>query len=304
MIPIHVDTNTRNPIVYNSSPSITLNDPTDDPDDTYLVEDITIDPTWDAVVEPLPDRDGVQSHAPRQVQTLITIRGWVKAKTYAALHDKVRALNKAFDPVLNYINDDTLVDKGFVALDFTIMTEDTVNYTDGEVPARFYAAPIKRPVPLSTKFDGLNARFVIQLRCADPRMYLQSTTTVTSSSGASTSRTIDVDMSLCDYPVWPIFEFDFPTAPASLLAFARIAPTWPFPLGSTGINHADISNGDSLVLDMQKKTLELDDGTDMIESLLGSSLFFQLAPGETNTISFANLPTDATVRIIYRRALI
>lgn len=300
MIPIHVDTDTRNPIIYNSSPSITLNNPNDDPDNTYLVEDVSIDPMWDSVIEPLPDRDGIHGHEPRRVQTMITIRGWVKATTYAKLHDKIRALNRAFDPVLNYLNDDSDIDKGFVALDFTILTEDNTNYTDGEIPARFYCTPVKRPIPLVTKFDGLNARFVIQLRCADPRMYLQ-TTTEDEISGASPQAITVTGSTLLEYPVYPIVEVDFATAPSGTLTIYRSGPTFE---GSVSLAGADLAGSKTLVIDMQAKTVQYSDGTDKMDALSAGSRFFRLFPGESNEVTFIGFPSDATLRVIHRRAFV
>jgi hypothetical protein len=302
MIPIHTDTDTRNPIVYNSSPSITLNDPTDDPDDTYLVEDINVEPVWDAVIEPKADTHGVKSHRPRLIQTMITIRGWVKAQSYAALYDKIRALNRAFEPVLTYLDDSSDIDKGYVALDFVIPTEDTTNYTDGTVDARYYAASIKRPVPMSTKFDGLNARFVIQLRCADPRMYLQDDTDDSSASGAS-PRTVTISgMALCQYPVWPIITVGFNTAPSSTMTIFRSSPTPAS--GTLSLIHAELAGSKTLVIDMQAKTVEYSDGTNKITAVSAGSEFFELIPDTSNVVTFTNFPTDAVLTVTHRRALV
>lgn len=301
MIPVFTDGDTRNAIVFNSTPSITLNDPTDDADDTYLVEDITVDPMFDAMVDPLPDRDGVQSHEPRRVQTMITIRGWVKAASHAALYDKIRAINRAFDPVLAYLGDTSDIDKGFVGLDFSIPTADTANYPSGSISARYYATPIKRPVPLMTKFDGLSARFVVQLRCADPRMYLQSLTTTTSTPAASPVTLAVTDTTKNLYPVYPIFEVDFITAPSGLMSIHRSLPTLS---GALYLSHSALAGNKTLIIDSQAKTVEYSDGTDKIAALTSSSVFPGILPAAANSYVFTGFPSDATFRVIYRRALL
>lgn len=299
MIPLFVDADTRNPLVYGSNPTITLNDPTDDPDDTYLVEDVDVSPTYDMRSEPNSDRDGTQSGQPRKLQLMIAIRGWVKAPSHAALYDKISALNRAFDPILTYLNDSSSTfDRGFMALDFNVPTTNTDDYATGLIASRYYAQSLKVPVPTTTKFDGLAARFVIILRCNDPRRYWQ-----TLSENEDTGPfALPVDNTLATYPSWPIIEIDFTTVPAGDITIVRDSHSATITLESTEL--AD-SSGHTLTIDTQARTATYEDGTNKITALQPSSRFFPINPAVNHNVTFgANTPANAVVRVIWRRAFV
>ena len=107
MIPLFLDSNApvalhgitdarketiKNPIVFGSTPSITLNNPADSRDSTYDVSNIVINSAFDETLEPLADRDGSLPGEPREVQKIIEIDGWVRGSTLAGLYDKINAL--------------------------------------------------------------------------------------------------------------------------------------------------------------------------------------------------------------------
>lgn len=299
MIPIFVDADTRNSLVYASNPTITLNNPSDAADNTYLIEDIDVSPTYDMRSEPNSDRDGTQSGQPRKIQLMIAIRGWVKATSHAALYDKISALNRAFDPVLTHLSDSaSTFDRGFVALDFNVPTADTANYASGLIASRYYCTSLKVPVPTTTKFDGLAARFVIILRCNDPRKYWQTLSEV-SRTGTGT---VTVTNTLGTYSSWPIIKIDFTTVPAGNITIVRQSHSATITLDYTKL--AD-SSGRTLIIDTQARTAQYDNGTNKITALDPSSRFFSINPASAHTVTFgANTPADAVCRVIWRRAFV
>lgn len=289
----------RNPITYDSTPSIVLNSPCDDRDDTYEVDDVSMQTMWDENMEPHADRDGAQVGEPREVQKIIRIAGWVRAPSLAKLYDKISALNRAFNPVLSHINDnDNPFNTGFLDLKFYAPTDDTANWASGYIPQEYRARSIALPVPITTKFDDLSTRFVIMLRAADGRRYHQTESTATRTGSGN----VTADNSLATYPSWPVIDLDFTTGASSDIAIERTNnPTY----GRITLLEADSlsdSAGEVLRIDMLARTAKYVSGADKTGALKANSRFFDLLAGGSNTITFTNLPSDCDVTVRWNRA--
>lgn len=289
----------RNPITYKSVPQIVLNSPIDARDDTYEVDDISIQPMWDENMEPHSDRDGSQVGEPREVQKIIRISGWVRAPSLAKLYDKIAALNRAFNPVLARIDDNAnAFNTGFMKLQFYTPTADTGAWGATFIAQEYRARSIDLPVPITTKFDDLSARFRIMLRVADGRRYQQAELTATRTG----SGTVSVANSLATYPSWPIIELAFTTAASTDITIERTNnPTY----GRVTRLEADRltdSAGKTLQIDMQARSAKYVGGADKTDALQASSRFFDLLHAGTNTINFTGLPADCGVTVKWHRA--
>src|SRR3989304_205256 len=180
--------------------SLNINNAADDEQDTYLIEDVSASDAWQQGTEPYPDRDGSQTFEPFAMSKLFRVRGWVRGSTLRKLYDKIEAINEKFHPVLCYAADTSAYNKGYLPITFDVPTNDTANYATGLIPSQYYVQAIRPPVSQFTKFLGFSARIDFLLQAADPRRYLQS-----SSSGNRTDNgTIVLSNTLAGYPSWPI----------------------------------------------------------------------------------------------------
>lgn len=175
MIGIYNDAGARLPMAYRG---LTINDTTE----IYPVGIVAVSHQYDGVTEPKTG-DGMESYDPRHVVTVVRIEGIVKAESVAQLHDRIEALNKAFDPILSSQYDED-GRHGYLPFTFSVPTTDTTNYPTGLIPMQYYARSLDLPVPRVSKFEGDGARFSIVLQAVDPRRYLQaeSSFAITSSS--------------------------------------------------------------------------------------------------------------------------
>lgn len=290
----------QNPIVYESSPSITLNNPVDPQNDTFAIEDVSISPAIDEVVEPNADRDGTVAGEPREVQKIITMRGWVRAPTYAKLYDKIAALNRAFHPVNTYASDVATAsyDIGFLPLKFKVPTTDTANWSGGYISQQYRARSIVLPVPTMTRFDDIQARFVIVLRLADPRRYEQTERSASRTGNGS----MTADNTLATYPSWPTIEIAFATAPSADFNITRATvPTLNRVIHIKSSALTDAA-GKTLIIDSQYRTAKYSDGTDKTDALRADARFFTMLAGMAQTITIASAPSDAVIIVKWRRA--
>ena len=267
----------------------------------YEVEDIGISPAYDAVVEPQADRDGSIGGEPREVQKLITIRGFVRAGSIEMLMDAIVDLNRAFHPVLSYnqdLEDGSTADIGFRELNFLFPTESSPGY----IYQRYYVRPINLPVPITTKFDDLNARFNIILLAVDPRRYKQTLSTASRTGNG----TLTINNLEATYPSWPEVRIAFTTIPASDITYQYTTAGAPIiesgrvvTLESTEL--AD-SAGETLVIEHQhRRAYYNDDEEDKTGALKVTSRFFEIQP-VSHTLTFAGLPSDAVVTVNWRKA--
>lgn len=285
---------TPNKIVYNSTPSITINDPALPITDTYLVEDVTIQPSLDSSIEPNPDRDGATDGPPRETHKIIVIRGWVKGLTFNAIYEKVVALNRAFNPVLEYQDDASTTNAGFMALDFDVPTSDTVTWPAGVIHCRYYARSIALPVPLMTKWDNLNARFVIQLRAIDPRRYEQTQQSVNVTGNSA----LTLNNSKATYNSYPNITLNINTQPVV-----------DFSLKYNGVqviffSKTNFSGHSSITIDCYARTAQWNDGSDATSAIKSGSTFFSVTHAVAQDVQLVSAPTDMNMVVTWRRAFV
>lgn len=210
---------TKNAFVFNSV--LTLNNPADDPDETYEVVAVAVADQFSLLTEPLPQQDGQQIYIPRKTRKLIHMDGIIHSKTLAGLLDKAMALNYYLDPV-NAFWSDTASDmgnnKGFLPLTFSVPTADTTNYPTGLISTVAYVRSVQRPVQIGSKLQGYNTRFQIVFEMIDPRFYWATQSSVSLNDGSSTSHT-----SQTKYPTYPILSATLSSAP-QVIQINRTSP--------------------------------------------------------------------------------
>jgi hypothetical protein len=281
MISLFTDAGAKLPITYNG---LTLNDPDDPVDDAYEIDLATPHSNYIAIADERPTGDGTEIYEARKVSKAYLLAGRVTAPTYAELYDKIEALAAAFDPALLSFNNASTF--GFLALDFSTLTNDTTNYPTGIMSCRYYARPLTSIDRLPTKFDGKSFLFSIPLMMRDPRRYLQTTSTQT---GAGTITNIG------DYPSPATLTITMAGAGSATYAARNNAVIGDETLT---LNLSGRSNGQVVVVDMDAKTITVD-GTSM-PSLYVSGDYWPVEPG-ANVITFTNT-TNATSVVSYRRA--
>lgn len=296
-IPIFKDGSNDKPVrIAHDYNGLTLNDPTDDPDNTYLIEQTSEQLFYDSVVEPNAETDGSHAAEVRRVQSLHRIDGWVKAPSLAALHDKIAALNEAFDPVLAYDNTNHY-DRGYLPYDFDVPTANTDDYATGLIAARYYLQAIQLPVAVHTKFDGFQARYNLMMRAIDPRAYLQTT----ESNNRTGDGVLTLDNTLATYPSWPVITIAFTTAASTDITLKRTTGT-DLTIHLEADNLSD-SAGETLTIDPYKKTYEYADGTDKVSAIKVATRFWQVLP-QSNSITIAGAPANAVITVTWRRAFV
>ena len=300
-IPLWVDSSAargevvKNKITYLSTPNLILNNSADDLQNTYDVEDVSIQPTWDEMVEPHPDRDGSSAGFPRELQKILIIRGWIRGTSQALVNDKVNAMLRAFNPVLNYLDDSSDIDRGFTALKFNVPTTDTTNWPSGLIAVQYYVRPIQSPIPVVTRFGDLNARFNIVLRAVDPRCYEQTGQT----ANRTGSGTITCNNSLATYPSYPIVTVAITTAPTADFTIYNGTDSNVF----LSFNHSNVNASKTYTIDCQAKTVVDELGADATSILKSNSQFFTIAHAASNTIhASSNTPSNAVITVQWTRA--
>lgn len=288
----------RNPVTYASTPALVLNSPLSDIDNLFEIDDVGINPAYDAIQEPKPDRDGLVTGQPREIQKIIRLRGWVKAASLAKLNDKIAVLNEAFNPVNTYANDASSVyDRGFVPLKFYQPTNDTANWPNGYIPMQYYVRPVDMPVSVSTKFDDYQARFSVPLLAADPRKYHQ-TLSSNDDDGASF---IPANNLLASYNSYPILEMVFSVIPTADIGITLTGNLNVIYLDKTQLTDAA---GKTLIIDTQARTVQYSNGTDKSVALKSTSRFFSIAARSNVSVQFAGADISSRNWIKWRRAFV
>lgn len=281
MIGIYADDESRLPMSYGG---LTIND------DAYPVGSAVVAHRYDSVTEPHAQQDGMEGYGPRRLVTTIRIDGTVEGESIAELHDRIEAINAAFDPVLSAIAD---IDRfGYREFTFSVPTEDIINYADGLIPMQYYARSLALPVPRVSKFEGLVARFTLELQAVDPRRYLQ-----TESTHELTNGTSELDNSLATYPSFPTVAITMTGAGENdfRIEFDEENNNLQFDLTS-------LAADDELVVDYERKRITVN-GVDRMD-LLSSGTWGRVLPGTQNfTISGAT--GQALPRVLtWRRAFV
>lgn len=276
--------------------TLNINNAADDETDTYLIEDVSESDAWQQAMEPYPDRDGSQTYEPFAMSKIFRVRGWVKSTTLRKLYDKIETINEKFHPVKTYLADTATYNRGYLPITFDVPTNDTANYATGLIPSQYYVQALRLPVNMSSKFQGFNARIDFLLRAADPRRYLQSS----SSANRTGNGTISCNNTLAGYPSYPVITIVTTTAPSGTPTIARTSPTG----GTISFTGASLAGSKTYILDTQAKTFKESGGTDKISALVGGSKFFDIQDGVSNTITLASWPTDVVVTVAWVRAFL
>lgn len=203
-----VNADTKNPFVFNSL--LTLNNPSDDPSETYEVVTVAIADQFNMQTEPLPQSDGLQMYIPRKVRKLIHIDGIIHAKTLGKLVYMGMQMNYLFDPVNAFWADTAATvaeNKGFLPMTFSVPTSDTANYADGLIEMVAYVRSTQRPVQIGSKLQGYNTRFALVLEMIDPRFYYVTADVVSLNDGSDTNHT-----SVTEYPTFPTLSVTLSSA--------------------------------------------------------------------------------------------
>lgn len=269
--------------------SLTINN------DTYPVSIVVASHRFDSVTEPRAERDGMEAYVPRRMVTTYRIEGIVKADNIAQLHDRIDALNAAFDPILATDADPTDIDTGFLPFTFSVPTEDTDNYATGLIPMQIYGRSLELPVNRVSKFEGDGARFSILLQCADPRRYLQTNEELTIVGLSDT-----MDNSLSTYASWPIVTLTMSGAGSAAWYMDRNDDGWdhlPITIDLSGR-----SAGEVVVIDMDRKEILVDGVVDM--SLYVSGHYFMAPASDTTLLSVPNQTGITSCVVTWARAFV
>jgi hypothetical protein len=295
MIPVVVGSGkgTKNLLTFRS---LAINNPNDDEQSTYHIEEILESDVFQQTFEPLPNRDGAQGYEPFHIYKLFQVRGWVRGSTLAELFDKIETLNKTFHPVNCYLADTATYNRGYLPITFNVPTADTTNYATGYIPSQYYVQAIRLPVQLESKFDGYNARIDFMLRAIDPRRYLQTT----SSEARTSDGSVTVDNSLASYRSWPIITIVLPAgAPSGTATITHSEGS-----ETVSIDLSQLAASTSYTLDMEARTfVKTSDGTDKIAAITGASQFFDVL-AKSQTVTFAGFAASTSLTVTWRRAFI
>ena len=298
MIPVELGTagkppGTKNALTFRS---VVFNNPSDNENDTFHIEEIVESDVFEQSYEPLPNRDGSQGYEPFHQTKLFQVRGWVRAPSITALFDKIEVINKAFHPVNCYLYDTSTFDKGYLPISFNVPTADTTNYPTGLISCSYYVQAIRLPVSLESKFDGFNARIDFLLRAIDPRRYFNTTQSVQRTSNG----VIDVDNALASVRSWPTVVIVLPSgAPSGTATIAHEDGR------TVSIDLSLLAASTSYTLDMQARTfVKTTDGTDKIAAITGTSSFFDVLPEDNQVVTYAGFAAGTTFDFQWGRAFV
>jgi hypothetical protein len=286
VISLFTQAGARLAITYNG---ITLNNPTDPDDDWIEVYDCTSQTSYEAVTDPNQNRDGMEVYDARKIARTILVRGAIRvpATRLARLTDRFELLAVAFDPALASLNNPTV--NGFLAFDFSVLTEDTAtNYPDGIIPSRYYARALKPPDPMDARDGGTARAFELTMLCRDPRRYLQSTVTL---AGAGTFANTKAD-----YISWPTITITMSGAGSATYQLANSTVGRTLRLDLSGRANLDV-----VVVDMEQQKVTIN-GTENEGIVNATSQWWYMKPGN-NTITITN-GTAATTSTVARPAFV
>lgn len=281
MIPLFDAAGDRNPFTYNG---LTYNQEVDGSKrDIIEVNYCQSQPLLEGLQERREFTDGLEVYGVFKRAKRITQIGLVRASTKAALFDRLEELAAAFDPAL--VSRDNPDDFGFLPLDFNVPTADTANYPTEVKACRFYVRAEDGVEPPLNLKQGLAVPFRIVLLAADPRRYLQSTESLVDAGVADNGK--------ANYWSWPTVSIAMSGAGSATFEVGNTNADASLVLDLSGR-----SNGDSVVVDMESHTIEVN-GVDT-PSLYVSGDFWTMEPG-SNSITVTN-GTNATVTTTWRPA--
>jgi hypothetical protein len=274
------DKKTRLPIVFNG---LTLNDPTDDLDDILEINKIRPQRMYDSILEARSQRPGLEVYSSYKRGMYLRILGMIRAPSKGRLYDRIEQLTAAFDPdILAHDNPD---EAGFLPLDFNIPTADLTNFPSGVIPCRYYVRPVEGISDELSQYEGRAVPFMVSLLAADPHRYLQNVSQLTGAGSA--------DNLIATTSSWPILTIAMTGSGSASFSITSTEAQATLALDLSGL-----ANLDSVVVDMEKKTIEVNAADESSRFVSGD--FFHIEPG-TNTITLANA-TSASPTLTWRPA--
>jgi hypothetical protein len=282
MIGIFDEDGNRLAITYNG---LTLNNPADDPDNTYEINTVSPAGLYSTVEDAHQFKDGTEVYDASKDSLVLLIDGTIRAQSLAGLFDKIRALRAAFDAAkVSHENPST---NGFLPLDFSTPTADTTNFATGLVDSRYYARERRLTIPTVSEYTGFSAFFHLDLLIRDPRRYRQT---------ASTSAGGDDITNIGDYRSWPTITITATGAGSATYTYQNVST-----IGGTKsivLTLASLINNDVVVIDMDAQTITKNGNN--APSLFVSGSYFEIEPG-SNVITLTNT-TNVTTSTSYRTA--
>jgi len=285
MLALSGPTGVRLPVTFNG---LTLNDPDDDESDTIEINSWSSRTLIDFVADGRQDKDGLEAQAPRKQGRVLVLNGVLRAPTIAKLMDRMKLMGKTFDTVLVQRANPTV--KGFIALDFSVPTEDVTTYPSELVPSRYYARPRGAlDIDFNPASYGNSAPYRLEMLLRDERRYLQ-----TASSHAQSSASMTLANPSADYPSWPT---------VTITASGAGNSAWTIDKAGDGIsaltlNLSGLIASDVVVVDMENKKITKNGIS--TPSLKTAGGWFDLDVGN-QTIDVLNL-TNLTVSLAWRPA--
>lgn len=282
MIPAFLDSRqARNPLTYNG---LTFNQIIGgSKKDIIEVNSVRVQTQVESIRERHEYGDGLEAYGAYKRGKVLTLQGVIRASTHGALYDRIAEVAAAFDPALvSRDNPDTF---GYLALDFSVPTADTANFTTGLMPCRYYVRAEAAFEPPFSQYAGIAVPFVLPLLAADARRYLQALSQFAGAGGA--------DNSIATAPSWPTLSLAM-IGPGSTAFTATNAEA----SGSLVLNLSGCVNGDSVFVDMERR--EITKNGSSAPALYVSGDFWSMEPG-TNSISYSNA-THASPTLTWRPA--
>jgi hypothetical protein len=265
-----------------------MNSPSDNESDTIEINGWTSRTLVDFVADGRQDKDGLEAHAPRKQGRVYVMDGILRAPTVPELWDRIKELGAKFDPVLVQRANPTV--NGFIALDFSVPTEDDTTYPSGLVPSRYYARPRGAlDIGYAPAKHGNACPFSLEMLLRDERRYLQSASSHTQDSASKV-----LANPTADYPSWPT---------VTITATGAGNSAWTIDKAGDGIaaltlDLSGLINTDVVVVDMEKKSITKNGIS--TPSLKTAGGWFDLDVGN-QTIDVLNL-TNISVAITWRPA--
>jgi len=282
MIPAFLDSSrTRNAMTYSS---LTINQRIGTSNkDIIEVNSIRSETPVQTIRESREYESGLEVYGAFKRGKRLTLQGVIRASTYGALYDRIEEMASAYDP--DIVSRDNPADFGFLPFDFSVPTADLVNFPSGLMPCRYYLRAEQAFEPPVSQYAGIAVPFILPLLAADSRRYLQSTLSL---SGAGAA-----DNNIATAWSWPTLTIAMTGAGSATFTIANAESA-----GSLVLNLSGRINGDSVAVDMQRRSIKVN-GVDT-PSLYVSGDFWHIEPG-INTITVTN-GTNASPTLTWRSA--
>lgn len=282
MIPAFLNSQqTRNALVYNA---LTINQlVAGSKKDIVEVNSVRVQTPIQSIREIREHESGLEAYGAFKRGKLLVLQGVVRASSWGALYDRIEDVAAAYDPAtVSRDNPDTF---GFLPLDFSVPTADTVNFPTGLMPCRYYVRAEEAFEPPYSQYSGMAVPFNLPLLAADPRRYLQS---LSSLDGAGTA-----DNTLATFFSWPTITIAMSGAGSATFTLGNTTAA-----ASLVLNLSARVNTDTIVIDMERRKITLN-GADAPQLYVSGS-YWPIEVGN-NVVTLAN-STNASVTTTWRPA--